>query len=122
MRSIRYVYIAGPLTTGDWFVNCRNAFLAGERLRAAGFAPYVPHASLGWQLAVPAVHYEAWMALDFAWIERCDALVRLPGPSAGSDREVEFARKVGLPVFLGVDCFLSDAPAVALSDGFGRAG
>lgn len=42
-------------------------------------------------------------AYDLAWLERCDALLRVPGPSAGADREVAHARERGLPTFFTVD-------------------
>lgn len=99
------IYIAGPITNGDQFVNCRNAILAGEQLRVAGHAPYVPHLSSLWQMIAP-VDYEGWMLLDFAWIERCDALLRIPGESSGADREMEHARAKGIPVFLSIKSVL----------------
>ena len=37
--------------------------------------------------------------MDLAWIERCDALLRMPGESSGADREVEHARAHSVPVF-----------------------
>lgn len=95
---IKFVYVAGPITKGDQFVNCRNGVLAGERLRAEGLCPFVPQLSGLWQMISP-VDYEGWMALDFGWIERCDALLRIPGESSGADREVEHATKLGIPVF-----------------------
>lgn len=108
---IRYVYVAGPISKGNQFANVRDALVAGARLRAAGFAVFIPHRSALDEMACGPAPYEAWMAEDFAWIERCDALVRLPGESSGSDREVEHARARGLPVFLGVDSFLAEHPA-----------
>lgn len=59
-----------------------------------GLAPYVPHLS-HFQDMMFRRDYEEWMALDFAWIERCDALVRLSGASHGADREVVYAQDLG---------------------------
>ena len=101
-----FVYVSGPISKGDMFVNVRNAILAGERLRAAGLFPYVPHLSFSWQMLSP-VAYEAWMELDFAWIERCHVILRLPGDSSGSDREVVHAKSLGLPDFYSVDQVLA---------------
>ena len=39
------------------------------------------------------------MALDFAWLQVCDALLRLPGASVGADMEEAEARRLELPVF-----------------------
>ena len=80
---IRYVYVAGPIAKGDQHLNGRAAILAAEQLRHAGFAPFVPHLCFAWHMIAP-VGYDAWLAFDFAWIARCDALVRLPGDSAGA--------------------------------------
>lgn len=100
------VYVSGPISKGDMFVNARNAILAGEQLRAAGLFPYVPHLSCTWQMIIP-VAYEDWMTLDFAWIERCDVILRLPGDSSGSDREVVHAKTLGKPDFYSVEQVLA---------------
>ena len=56
---IRYVYVAGPITKGNRFVNVRNA------------------------------------------------LLRLPGESSGSDREVAHAQDHGIPVFFDIGDLLA---------------
>jgi hypothetical protein len=109
VKPIRYTYVAGPISIGDQIANCRAALDAGEQLRRGGYAPFVPHSLVLWHL-LHLVPYEAWLEYDFAWISRCDALVRLPGESLGADREVAHARLCGLPVFFGVEAFLRDAP------------
>jgi hypothetical protein len=43
-------------------------------------------------------------------LERCDAVLRIPGESKGADQDVEIARQRGLPVFYKVE----DVPATAL--------
>ena len=97
-----YVYIAGPISRfpagGSQFLNIREGVLLGERLRAAGLVPFVPHLSALWEMISP-VPYEGWMEQDFAWIERCDALLRMPGESSGADREVAHAEDIGKMVF-----------------------
>jgi hypothetical protein len=100
---IKYVYVAGPLTK-DPMAGARNALRAGTQLRDAGLGliVMVPHLSIFWELLHPAP-YETWMAQDFAWIEKCDALLRLPGESKGTGREVMFARERGIPVFVTVE-------------------
>jgi hypothetical protein len=43
--------------------------------------------------------YETWLTLDLIWLATCDAVWRLPGVSAGADREVAEAQRLGLPVW-----------------------
>lgn len=102
---MKRVYVAGPISRGDQFLNVRAALLAADRLLRAGYAPFVPHATCIWHLVCPG-EYEQWMAYDFVWIAACDALVRIDGDSPGSDREVAFALAKGIPVHFGVDAFL----------------
>lgn len=106
MTAIRHVYVAGPLTCGDLMGNVRRAIEAADILRRRGYAPFCPHLNVLAEVVCPAP-YEAWMDLDFAWLEKCDALVRLPGESPGADREVTFAEEHGIPVFRGVHSFLA---------------
>lgn len=40
-----------------------------------------------------------WYQYDFEWLEKCDAVYRLPGESVGADKEVERAKELGKPVF-----------------------
>ena len=95
---MKYIYVAGPYTSGDPIINTRKAIEAGEQLRAMGFVPFIPHLSLIWHLVNPH-DVDFWYAYDKEWIERCDALVRLPGESKGADAEVKLALELGLPVF-----------------------
>lgn len=95
---MRRVYIAGPYTHGDVAVNVRNAIEMADELVKSGYAPYVPHLTHFWHLTFPGP-YEQWLALDFAWLAVCDAVVRLPGFSPGADRETAEAIKRGLPVY-----------------------
>lgn len=100
MKKIKRVYVCGPLTQGNMPVNVHLAVMAADRLLKAGFAPYCPHLNVEWEKIAPGATYEEWLALDFVWLEVCDALLRLPGDSPGADREVAYARKLGIPVFM----------------------
>ena len=94
------VYVAGPYTAPTpeaVQANVDRAVDVGNRLLDLGFRPYVPHLS-HYQHARKARHYEEWMALDFAWLEACDLLLRLHGTSSGADREVEHAKRKRIPV------------------------
>ena len=98
---IRYVYVAGPITSsgGEGVIpNIRAGVLTGERLRRDGLVPFIPHTSAIWELVTP-LSYEDIMAVDFAWLAKCDAVLRMPGLSRGADREVQEATRLGIPVF-----------------------
>lgn len=97
---MHYVYVAGPISKGDVFQNIRRGIDMGAELRKLGFAPFVPHydyPAYMWRNDV--WDYETVLANDFDWIRKCDAILRLPGESAGADREVAFARKHEIPVY-----------------------
>ncbi len=102
---IQYVFISGPYAHPDPVENTRNACLAAEEVRAAGFTPYLPHRMMLWQFVSPHP-VEYWYELDLEWLGKCDALVRLPGDSTGADREVAFAQEKGIPVFYNMDALI----------------
>ena len=101
----KYIFVSGPYTNPDPVQNVRRAILAGDRLREAGYIPFVPHLDLLWNMLVPhGIDY--WLEWDKAWIQKCDALVRLDGYSPGGDEEVRYAEELGLPVYEGVDALV----------------
>lgn len=99
---MKVIYVAGPYSKGGEAENVHKALRAADELLAAGFAPLVPVLSLLWQVASPKP-WETWMAIDLAFLERCDGLLRLPGESKGADQEVEYAKRQGIPVFYEVE-------------------
>lgn len=101
MSKIR-IYIASPYTKGDVAVNVKAQIDAFAELMDAGFAPHAPLYS-HFQHMVHPRPYDKWLELDFEWIPWCDCLVRLPGESSGADKEVEFATKLGMPVFYSIE-------------------
>jgi hypothetical protein len=101
------VYIAGPYSS-DPVAGIRAAVAAADELLAAGHTPHIPHLTHLWHLISPHP-YEDWLALDLKWLEACGALVRLPGESAGADKEVGEAAALGIPIFTGVARFLEAA-------------
>lgn len=102
-----YVYIAGPYTKGDVAANVAQAITAANVVLNLGDHPYVPHLNHFWHLMYQH-EYEEWLQLDQIWLERCEALIRLPGESSGADREVELARQRGLRVFYGLEEYVKD--------------
>ena len=92
------VYIASPYTKGDTGENVKAQLDAADELMNHGFCPVVPLFTHFQHIHRPRP-YEDWMKIDLAKLERCDCLLRLPGESAGADREVLFAKENGIRVF-----------------------
>jgi len=92
------LFVAGPYSHGDIVANVRHAERVGAELIALGFAPFIPHLYHYLHVVNP-LDYERIMAVDQAWLEQADGLLRLPGYSPGADREVDYAQEHGIPVF-----------------------
>jgi nucleoside 2-deoxyribosyltransferase len=102
MKKKIKVYVAGPYTKGDPAANVRTAILAGNELYDVGFVPFIPHLNHLWHMLEPRP-YPEWLAYDMEWLDVCDVVLRLPGPSYGAQREVERAREQGKPVFHSIE-------------------
>ena len=87
--------------------NVRKAIAAGDKLLAWGFAPYVPHLNMIWDIIFPHTT-GTWYELDNVWLAQCEALIRLPGDSFGADEEVKLARSLGIPVYSSVEDFIRE--------------
>jgi len=99
MGSIRMkVYIAAPYTKGDVALNVRAVIDAAEELVKLGHNPFIPHLTHFWHMIYPHP-VDFWYEQDLVWLKCCDAMLRLPGESVGADREVEYARQEGIPVY-----------------------
>lgn len=103
---MKYIYIAGPYTNPDPVINTRLAIEAGETIACSGYYPYIPHLTLFWHLIYPH-EINFWYKHDLAWLEKCDAIIRLPGSSSGADKEVEYAKLLDIPVFYGLDDYFA---------------
>lgn len=90
-RGVKYVYIAGPYRNGHPVEVVKRSIIAANAVAAAGYFPFVPH-SMTWDWAMRFDHGEdSWLGYCLAWVERCDALIRLPGKSEGADHECRIA-------------------------------
>lgn len=98
-RKPCWVYVAGPYAR-DPEEGTRRAVVFGVALRAQGdqaFVPIIPHL-FHYANAEVRRPEPFWLAWDIDLLLRCDALVRLPGASAGADTEVAAAKALGIPV------------------------
>ncbi len=105
-----WIMVAGPYTSGG-----ADAAQRAENLRAMNVAAaavfdrgHVP--IIGVNMALPVVEaagedrFEAlMMPISLALAERCDGALRVGGPSAGADAEVERIRARGGPVWTRVE-------------------
>ena len=120
------VMIAGPYMTGT---DGDPVKVAANRARLEAMAlPIYERGHLpliGEWLALPIIHaaggrepgdaaFDAYQyPVAHRLLERCDALLRLPGASRGADMDVERARALGLPVYTSIDELPRHAALVA---------
>ncbi len=97
MPERKSLYISGPISQGNMRENLDRGIDAGYEAWEAGWLPFIPH--LGESLVNRHnMSYEAIMAYDLQWVERCDALLRISGESPGAEREVALAKRLGKTV------------------------
>lgn len=96
------IYIAGPLSLGDRRTNVMRAIKVMRELIEAGYAPFCPHLS-HFADGTDQLGYDTWLDVDLAWVAVSDAVLRLPGESAGADRECELARRLRIPVYASIE-------------------
>lgn len=121
-----WVYIASPYTKGDQAINVRCQMRMWDTLLSLGVVPIAPLWSHFQHMHAPRP-YQDWIDYDNEIITRCDACLRLDAfdasmldhdyhqsESTGADAEVALFRKLGKPVFFGVDSLKNwlDAPRV----------
>ena len=105
----KWVYIAGPVTLGNWMHNLRQAVDAGEAVSIAGFLPIIPQYTMLSEYAHPNHSYQFYLyRMTLPLIKKCDFLIRTPGESKGADAEVEYAKTIGVPVYYSVEEFLNE--------------
>lgn len=105
-----WIMVSGPYTSGGADEarrahNLREMNLAALQVLERGHVPII-----GVNLALPVIEAagnerfdEIMMPLSLAAAERCDAVLRVGGPSAGADAEVERIRARGGHVFASID-------------------
>jgi hypothetical protein len=93
------VYIAGPYTHPDPVLNVRRSIETASRLYDSGkVVPLIPHLTMLWQLVDPKP-LDHWYEYDLHLLRRCDAVLVIPGKSAGAEAEAKLALDLGMPLF-----------------------
>ena len=105
-----WIMVSGPYTAGganpsQRATNLRAMNTAAVALFRRGHVPVI-----GVNMALPmidaagAVEFDGlMMPVSLALAERCDACLRIGGPSNGADAEAEVFRRQGKPVFTALD-------------------
>lgn len=103
------IYVAGPYraaTRDDIARNIDAARVIGISAAAIGWFPVIPHANTAhMELDLPDLGDEFWLRGTLAIMERCDAVVLVPGweRSAGTLGEIARADALRIPVFRTLD-------------------
>ena len=104
------IMVAGPYSTGgaDAVQRAANLTVLNEVALQVFRRGHIP--VIGVNAALPIIaaagetfYDEIMMPVSLALAERCDACLRVGGPSAGADAEVERFRGRGLPVYSSLD-------------------
>jgi len=110
MPQAQWILVSGPYTAGTTDAASRSANLralnrAALALFRMGHVPVI-----GVNLALPiieaagaAAFAEIMMPLSLALAERCDACLRIGGPSRGADDEAQRFQARGKPVYLRLE-------------------
>ena len=98
-------YLAGAKTEKDRAVNHRRMNEVAVAVFERGHVPII-----GVNLALPIIEAagrdrfdEFMMPISLAAAQRCDACLRIGGPSTGADAEMETFRERGLPIFFSIE-------------------
>jgi hypothetical protein len=112
-----WIMIAGPYTAGapDGEARARNLRDLNRVAVAVFRMGHVP--IVGVNLALPLIEAagadtfdEIMMPLALAAAERCDAVLRIGGPSKGADEEVERFTSKGKPVYRRLEDIPNERP------------
>ena len=105
-----WIMVSGPYRTGStdpavWAENLRTMNVAAYEVFRKGHVPII-----GVNMALPVIeaagqhtYEEVMMPLALKLIDRCDAVLRIGGPSYGADQEVRAFEARGLPIYRNLD-------------------
>lgn len=107
-RGRPLVYLSGPITAGAGYAVEENVAAALRVYLACvgrGIPAICPHLSAIFPSSWALVSYDAWLAHDFALIERCTHVVMLDGweRSRGARAERAYAEQIGVRVLTSVE-------------------
>ena len=105
-----WVMVSGPYSSGGADERRRHKNLMAMNRAAVGVFRKGHLPVIGVNAALPLIeaagqsaYEEIMMPVSMALAERCDAVLRIGGPSSGADQEVEYFREKGLPIYLSLD-------------------
>jgi hypothetical protein len=105
-----WIMVSGPYRTGStdpqvWAENLNKLNAGAYEILRKGHVPII-----GVNMALPIIesagqhtYDEVMLPLAIKLIERCDAVLRIGGPSNGADQEVQVFESRGLPAFRSLD-------------------
>ena len=100
-----FVYVSDPYSKGDQARNVALAVQYADILAQYGVVSYVPHWSHFWHMLYPH-SWKFWMGIDLVVLNRCSAIIRIPGESVGADLEVLYAEILGIPVYYSIEEYI----------------
>lgn len=105
-----WIMVAGPYTSGGADATMRAERLASMNRAALALFRLGHVPVIGVNMALPVIAAaegdafdEVMMPLSLALAERCDAVLRIGGPSGGADAEVARFTAAGKPVFRAIE-------------------
>lgn len=98
-KKIEYLYLAGPISTGQLIQNVREMCYYADMLMNYKLAPYNPASSHTQDLILPR-SYSDWLKYDFKMLTKMGLLLRMPGDSKGADMEIIWAKQHGIPIII----------------------
>jgi len=105
-----WVMVAGPYTSGDAGPDVRAANLAAMNQAALALFDNGHLPVIGVNMALPVIAAAGedqfdrlMMPISLGLAERCDACLRVGGPSRGADDEVARFRAAGKPIYFRLE-------------------
>jgi len=101
------IYIIGKISDMpvDYIKNMHQMIKYADKIRKAGFAPYIPCFDILLGLVVGNLELKDYRDIGFAWLEVADGVFVLPNweLSDGSKIEIAKAKKYKIPAFYNIN-------------------
>ena len=114
---MKKIYVAGPYScvgrcegVGVSLDSMRQGLLVSAKLLELGFAPFSPWLDYLYHfLGDSPPKREDYYAMGIEWLKVSDAMlvIELRASSKGTRAEIEIAEKEGIPIYYGLEDFLS---------------